>query len=162
MSLPALETGDILAVQGTGFLAWLVRRATGSPWTHVALFVGDGQIAEISPEHQARVVPMRYRRYKAFRLRGGLVPSQQAAIIAWLRGRIGSRYDWAAVAGIALRGLFGGLGACLNSRRRYICTELVIEAYRAAGIDLDPTCRPVTPAELMASEALQLVHQEVA
>lgn len=139
--------GDILVIQGTGFLAWLVRIATGSRWTHTALCVGEGQIAEISAEFPARVVPLRYSRYSVLRY-SEVTVARQKALVAWARAKAGSRYDWWAIASMVLR-LFGPLRACLNAPRRYICTEFVIEAYRAVGINLVHTCEPVTPGELM-------------
>lgn len=154
-----LQTADVLVVEGTGILAWFVRRATGSAYTHAAVYVGENEIAEVGASYPARIARLRYPRYAALRL-PGLTVGQAVRIALWCRARAGSRYDWRAIGELVLR-LFGGLHACVQDRRRYICTELVLGAYRAAGIDLAPGCGVLTPVELMDLPGLRQVREVV-
>ena len=161
LSPAELLPGDVLVERGSGFPAWLVRWLTNSPYTHVALALGGGQIAEIGATFPARVIPFRPSDWTVLRY-SGLSLDQQARMIRWCRSRLGRRYDWAAIWELGVR-LWGGVHACLESRRRYICTELVLEAYEAAGIDLvPPGCDILTPAEVAALPGLHLVDRGVA
>lgn len=160
LSPQELQPGDILVERGSGFPAWLVRMLTGSPYTHVALAVGGRQIAEIGATFPARVVPFRPSDWTVLRY-PGLGLEQKARLARWCRSQVGQRYDWAAIWELGVR-LWGNVHACLESRRRYICTELVLEAYEAAGIYLAPGCDILTPAEVAALPGLYLVDRGVA
>lgn len=82
-----------------------------------------------------------------------LTDEQRRVIVDYARQTIGLPYDWRAIAGFLLR--FWGLKFRLPIQgakpdKRLICSELVVWAYRQAGVDLAPGKQPgdVSPGDL--------------
>lgn len=114
-------------------------------------------MVEVDTIHPARVAPLSYQTYAVLRY-PGLTTWQRETVCQHALAQAGAGYDWIGVVALALRVL--GLGrACLNDRYRYICTELVLAAYRAAGIHLVTRCRMVTPEEMLALPGLRRIAQ---
>lgn len=152
-----MRPGDILLVRTATLWGWLIRLVTRSEWSHVALYIGDGMIAEIDAFQGAHVSPLAYDRYQVLR-HPAMTEEQAAVAVAWCRGQVGAMYDWGVIVEIGLRIVYG-LHACIDSGRRYICTELVLEAYRAADIDLAPGCDALTPGEFSELPGLEPVEE---
>lgn len=182
-----IHTGDLLLCAGTSPMSRLIQRATGSPWSHVAL------LARIEPINRilvlesvesigVRAVPITHYLGDGVSGTGGydgrivlarhqtMASLPQEWIHAMLRRAtdlLGRRYDTAEILRIAGRIAFGGRGAKVHDSaadpRRddlYICSEYVWECLRAAGIDIAHDRRGfIVPADFAADPAVQVVGE---
>ena len=159
------QPGDIGVTPSRGWASFGIRWATHSPVAHAFVSVGGTRIVEADP-HGARFNDA--SRYKQVTwltgLSGSLAGWQRAAIVDWAVGRIGTPYSWLDDAAIGMRDLFGWCPAWLTRRmastRTLMCSQLAVEAYRAAGVDLFPG-RPggsVSPGDLWRLNAQALAR----
>lgn len=178
--LPRLAAAQVLCVGRRGFVSWIVKRVTGSVFSHAALIeqTAGGIAATVEAADLQGVKALRLERYLEdpsvthLRLRdhSALTPWERQAIMqaAWLR--VGKGYDGWQLFGIYARyrlpWLFGGVKRALKRNRldhagRLICSELVSVAYQeGAGIRLAPpdvAMGNVTPAHLADSHKLRTV-----
>lgn len=144
-----LIPGDVLLTDGNTRGAALVRRITGSPWAHVAIYVGplgEGPdahcIVEADLAAGVRSVPL--SEFAGQRLRvlrpKNLSEADRRRLVDWVVGRIGNGYDLAHAwrLAIALRlPLLGRLGvaggAMAQHTTRFICSTLVAHAFVLVG-----------------------------
>ena len=170
----ALQPGDIILSSTNGINSLGIRVLTVSPVSHAALYLGDDTIAE------AVGVGIRVRSTSefvadestivAFR-HPGITQAHTDAIRAFSHAQVGKKYNTAGVVlqapftlqrqfcelplvpslvrDACIRGIAAiQLGASKNDR--FFCSQLVLEAYRQAGLPLtsaDP--RLVSPADLL-------------
>jgi uncharacterized protein YycO len=81
-----------------------------------------------------------------------LTDEQRDTIVRYATTTVGLPYDWVSIAGFLLR-FWGGklrLPSSDHPDRKLICSELVVWAYREAGVDLAPGRPPgdVSPGDL--------------
>jgi uncharacterized protein YycO len=144
----------VLTSTTTGLAVAAIRLGTRSHWNHAAIVIAPGLLIEAQPGGVRRWPLARYDDYCWDRAQAeALTPAQADAISRYARSRLGAPYNWPAIAVFALTTLgmrIGPLTRWADRRRAVICSELVVLAYRAAGIDLAPG-RPaaeVPPAAL--------------
>lgn len=155
MSNPAPPAGVYGCVQTRGFLPWLVRTVTRSWANHVFIVIDGGRIVEAEPGG----VRIRYRfEYDDCRVEYNdvepMTADQRAMVATFAENLRGEAYDWTAdgVDGLAALGIrWRILGRIPHVRRSVMCSELVVQAGREAGLDWlcgqdDPS--QVTPAML--------------
>ncbi len=135
MSIPTsvLQIGDLVVTSSDNFVGAAIRTATGEPASHVALYIGEGEVIEAILEGTVRrpLANVLQETYYAtgYRYRG-LTTSQQAAIRSFAIAQVGTPYDLLAIASLQNR----------QDSSAWFCSELVFAAYDAAGIHLgDPT-----------------------
>lgn len=149
------QAGDFGITAGGGAPMWAVRLGTMSRYGHACICsgVGDDGLRIIEP------MPGGCRRRVA---RAGefvwsdvdLDPAQRAAIIDYAATTVGIPYDWPAIAGFVARfwgakvGIRGGDRPA--SGKHLMCSEMVVRAYRAAGVDMAPgkPAGSVSPGDL--------------
>ena len=155
---PMLAT--IGLVRGTGFMPWLIRLVTRSPYAHAFLWVGAG-IVEAEPSG-ARAVPQHYGDvYWCTALSDRLLNAQRNLAVSWAlaqtktRGGKGTPYSFVDDAEIGFVSLFGWaprwMRRRLASTRTLMCSQLCDAAYAAAGVQLFADGRPaggVAPGDL--------------
>lgn len=129
------QPGDILLfhnARGTNNLTgWL----TGSPFYHVGLYAGNGQVVEARPRGVVQDT-LRDRLHDFM-----VVPAPQgrgAAALAWAASKIGDSYDTLDVAVIVLEHLFTHLHLNYAPRDRFTCAEFVARAFAQVGVELFP------------------------
>ena len=149
--------GDIYVYDNEGItgkiLSWLFK----DRHTHVAIQVDDLRVIESTP-FGTKMRLMNNRNCCVLRYRHP-TPRQMQRIIQFVRERLNAKYDWKLVIGIALHRLFG-LHTELDDRSRYICTELIIEAFLQVGIRIvEDTERHLMPEDLIESEYLTLISE---
>jgi uncharacterized protein YycO len=129
--------GDILLFRDPHGPGALVSLVTRSPYYHVAIAAGDGQLIEAMPNgvqlsriaskegEKAVVIP---------------APSKSAALVAfeWAKSKIGDGYDPADVLAIALERTFRNLHLNYTIGDRFTCGEFVATAFHEAGHRLFP------------------------
>ncbi|WKB51320.1 YaeF family permuted papain-like enzyme [Eleftheria terrae] len=182
----ALRPGDIVLTAKNGLASLGIRLATLSPVSHAALYLGDGQIVEAVGDG------VRLRHIDALMDEEAMVvafrhPGTTAQTVAGLREfaqqKVGSRYGYVGVLlhapfsierrvcelplvpglvrefcmrGVALVQLGSG------SNDRFFCSQLVLEAYRHAGLPLTSAHpRWISPADILHMRAGDVPSMQV-
>lgn len=174
--LPAasLQPGDIILTSGPGLVSASIQLFTLAPVSHAAIYVGNGIVVEaVRPEVQVRhldellaegsvAVVLRYP---------GLSSGQALAITDYALRKAGTGFNFLgvtlhmpfsvtrkvcelplvppAVRDACIRS-FGMMNYLAASESRLFCSQLVLEAYRQAGVpitDADP--RLISPADIL-------------
>lgn len=150
-------------VRTNGIFAKLIRLGTLSAWNHAVVYIGNDQIIEANPTGvEIKPVSEYPEGAIAWNRHEELSVAERTAIVAHAHAQVGKMYSFATIALLVFRIL--GLRALSNSKtftrlakkEGYICSELVSECYRSAGVVLSQ--KPdnlVTPADL----ALRLMFQ---
>ena len=153
-----LRPGDVLLTQGNTRMAALVRRITGSPWSHVSMYVGpleDGPdprcIVEADVAAGVRAIPL--SELKGLHVRvlrpASLRDADRRRLADWVVGRIGDGYDLALAWALARRllrlsstsRLPPAPSAPAQRATRFICSSLLAQAFVLIGY-------PILPAHL--------------
>jgi Permuted papain-like amidase enzyme, YaeF/YiiX, C92 family len=166
-----LRHGDVLLTEGNTRMAALVRRITGSPWSHVSMYVGPLEegpaprcIVEADVAAGVRAVPL--SELKGLRLRvlrpTCLRDTDRRRLADWVVSRIGDEYDVAHAWTMARRLL--GLpsarrlppapGSMAQGATRFICSSLLAQAFVLVGY-------PIAPAQLGDRDARAADHRYV-
>lgn len=153
--------GDYGVVHTNGFFGKLIRLGTLSRWNHAFIYIGDGKIIEANPSGVAISPLNKYPAYYvAWNRHEELTVEQRQIIVEHAKTMVGVSYGFVDIANLAFRIL--GLKVIANTAiferisQRYgvICSELVAECYKEAGIDFGSPIS-VTPGDL----AYRLVYQ---
>jgi hypothetical protein len=166
-----LRPGDVLLTQGNTRTAAIVRRITGSSWSHVAMYVGplgDGPdprcIVEADIAAGVRAVPFsEFAGQRVCVLRPtSLDETDRRRLADWVLGQIGAEYDvghaWA-LAKRLLRLSSTSLlspapAAMVQGATRFICSTLLAQAFVLVGY-------PIVPAQLGVPSAGIADHRYV-
>ncbi|MEW6612718.1 MAG: YiiX/YebB-like N1pC/P60 family cysteine hydrolase [Pseudomonadota bacterium] len=121
----------------------LIRVATWSRWSHVALVDGD-EVIEAAAPHGVRRASVGAAIDRAARCALVELPARDpAAVLAAAASQLGKPYDWTAVLGLGLRRDW-------QEEDAWFCSELVAWAFQHAGEPLfrAEVLRRVTPQHL--------------
>lgn len=134
------EPGDILLFHHPErFRSRLISWFTRSPFYHVGIYAGNGDVIEARiPEVMRRNLYTERDGYRFVVLRG---PNQVKAAMAlmWARKQLGARYDLWSLAALVASRLTGRPQICQGlCGDRFICGNFVVRAYAEAGVDLFP------------------------
>jgi hypothetical protein len=151
---PILRRGDVLLTEGITLLAALVRRLTGSKWSHVSMYVGpleEGSdppcVVEADIAAGVRAVPL--SEFKGMRVRvlrpTRLHDADRTRLADWVVSRIGAEYDLAHAWALGRRLLrlsptspLPTLSSGNGSTRRFICSSLLAQAFMLVGYTIVP------------------------
>jgi hypothetical protein len=164
-----LRHGDVLLTDGNTRMAALVRRITGSTWSHVSMYVGpleDGPdprcVVEADIAGGVRAVPL--SEFKGQRVRvlrpTGLHDTDRRRLADWVVSRIGDGYDLAHALALARRLLRLPLASRLppapstmaQGARRFICSSLLAQAFVLVG-------HPIVPSQVGVRDASASDHR---
>lgn len=160
----SLRTGDLVFCSGSYFFSKAIRVFTRSVWSHVGIVYRDDflerifilesetmigvRIAPLSKylkDYHGRRKPYRGRMFVA-ELDPAVSPSVMKKAISYGMDQLTKPYDNWEILRIAIRIAFG-IGR--KSRdRKYICSELVYEAFHKAGIEFPYHNRSISPDDL--------------
>lgn len=135
----ALRPGDLILSRTNTLTSKLAGRATGGPVSHVMLYVGNGSVIEAIPGKGVRIVPVDTALIDdeaAVAVRKPDLEEQSATVLVdFATSQIGKEYD-----------LFGAVSQArfrYNDKTwrinlgtdpdKFYCSNLVLEAFRAAG-----------------------------
>jgi Permuted papain-like amidase enzyme, YaeF/YiiX, C92 family len=181
-----LRYGDVVLTEGNTRMAALVRRITGSSWSHVSMYVGPLEegpdprcIVEADVAAGVRAVPL--SELKGLRLRV-LRPTclrdiDRRRLADWVVSRIGDEYDVAHAWALARR-LLGlpsarrlppAAGSLAQGATRFICSSLLAQAFVLVGYpiaavqlgDRDSRAadhRFVTPRDFESAPVFEVIH----
>ena len=157
-----LDCGDVLLSDGNTRVAALVKRFTGSTWSHVSMYVGPLEegpdpLCIVEADIAAGVRPIRLSELNALHVRVlrpiGLNDMHRRQLADWVVSRIGSEYDLAHawVLGRSLLGLplstrfRSSPKPTANSATRFICCSLLAHAFALIGYPILPVQMGVSP-----------------
>jgi|HubBroStandDraft_6_1064221.scaffolds.fasta_scaffold16248_2 cell wall-associated NlpC family hydrolase len=145
----ALQPADIIVSAGIGAVSTAIRYGTASDVSHAALYIGDGEVIEaIGPGVKERPLNKSLDDHSlavAYRARG-MTPSAAAIIVHFAKQWKGKKYDTVGAAAAGARNPFVcvvvmGIAPCAAARAgkfkssdKFYCSQLVLEAYRRAGV----------------------------
>jgi hypothetical protein len=154
-----VRTGDLILCSGSSFFSRLIRWATGSPWSHIALVVRVEEIGRVMVFESVERIGVRAVALRSFLTRdsngrkpypGKLLlarhdefeakvdPGRLAKMADFAVDRLGSPFNPKEITKIGLRILAGALNlripGRLNPDDEFICSEYVGRCYERIGI----------------------------
>jgi len=144
--------GDYGCIKTSGFFGWLIRLGTFSRWNHSIIYVGSGNAVSADPSG-VKIDPVTNWHNIAWNQHEELTDEQRQAIVFYASQVVGRPYNFFTIADIAFR-IIGlkifakGILNKLAQNRGYICSELVAEAYRKAGVQIAQEDYLCTPGDL--------------
>ena len=155
-----MKPGDFAVVRTNGWVAWLIRVFTRSPYNHAFAYFGDGKIIEANPPPwSGRSGPPRpngvqfadlskYDGCKQLRSDRPATDEVRERVVTRLRAQLGLEYGFLDVAAIALS-TFGIVTDKLDDPDSRFCSQVIAIAWAQAGDPLT-TKSPnrVTPGDL--------------
>lgn len=166
-----IETGDLLLFKNDTLYSKLIKKATDSKYTHVAIALNEYIMIEASLRVQIMPIPDKNPPYDIFRIKNGLNNREKNKLTKELLKHHNALYDILQIIGYAPRlifqytpkmlfnyiprSIFFGQNK-LNNPRYMICSELADRAYHEIGYDLLPNIYPgdATPGDFVDSEHL--------
>lgn len=141
-----LRPGDVIFSTTPSWGSAAIRRFTNNgPASHVRLYIGKGFVIESEPgigvAPQSVTEAISKDSYDvAFRVEG-ITSGESDAAVAFAWSQVGKTYSyWGAAAQVMFamsgRAATVNLGADDGRRRSYFCSELVLAAFAAAGVEL--------------------------
>lgn len=159
-----LRTGDLIFCSGTYFFSNAIRWVTKSVWSHIGIVYRDDALGRIfilesetfigvrvAPlskylrDYHGRNKPYRGRMFIA-RLDSEITPEQHKTAVSWGLDELTKPYDNLEILRVAIRILFK-MGR-KNRDRKYICSELVFEAFKKAGVVFRFHQRSISPDDI--------------
>jgi len=167
-----LRTGDLIFCSGTYLFSRIIQWFTRSVWSHVGIVYRDDSLQRIFVLESetaigVRLVPLSkylrdyHGRNKPYRgrivigrIRPQPDPGSLKQAISFGMDELTRPYDNWEICRIAMRILFRR-GRKVRDRK-YICSELVYEAFRKAGIDFRFHRRSISPDDIWSDEQLEM------
>lgn len=146
-----LEVGDIIVVHSNTLIGRIIRWVTQSWASHVAVYIGEGFVFEARPGG-ARTVPLANYVGGTWTFRSYRLNVDKAAkdkFIYQLIQKTGVGYDYGQILSIAIHRLFD-LELKAQNRRLAICSEIVYQSAKEAGIPVPPIPQAyITPNDFL-------------
>ncbi|MEM7492206.1 MAG: YiiX/YebB-like N1pC/P60 family cysteine hydrolase [Pseudomonadota bacterium] len=127
ISQSSLQPGDLILSTSAAWISKEIRGQTRSPVSHVAIYIGDGQVIEaieggVTIHSLTNALSDDY--YAAAYRVDGLTPDDRQRMVRWLRTQEGRPYDtWGIV------GQVTGASDYINEEDAWFCSELTFAAY---------------------------------
>jgi hypothetical protein len=171
-----LRSGDLVFCSGSYLFSGLIQRFTGSVWSHVGVVYRDEALQRVFVlESEAgigvRLAPLsKYLRdyhghrrpYRGQivvgRIAPGLDADQVRNAVSFGMDLLTKPYDNSEILRIAMRILFR-IGRRTRDRK-YICSELVDECFRAAGVRFTRPDNYVSPDDIWRNDCVEM-HRRV-
>jgi cell wall-associated NlpC family hydrolase len=180
----SLRVADILVTTGRAFVSGVIRKATGTDFSHTILYIGGGRIMEAISDGvverelsealaEANLAVALRRRF--------MTDSLKTAVVQHAKSFKGQPYDFVGAAGAGLSHKRGALACALapttclglaiaasnnasdeNKDKNFFCSELVARCFELAGVPIttiDPSF--VTPRSVrVAPNLIYVGHLE--
>ena len=154
---------DIISTWDNSLISKLIRLITKSKVSHTAIMYDNKFIIE-SSFFGVRIVHIDNFKsrcnFYVSRIRYGLNEDETVKIISYLQSKYKYKYDFLQLFTIGLHKLFGI--KILNNHQKYICSELIWEAYNYADIEIVPQVDEsddVIPSDILESINLIVVEK---
>lgn len=149
-----LKVGDIILVKGRDLLGKTIDDIEHSKYSHSAIYIGSGKIVE-AEWNKVICSPMEKYAGQAdiFRPKFDLTIVQQSKIVEYAKSCVGEPYDYFL---LLLELVRYALHVILpyKEHKKVICSVLVDDCYRKAGIELCPGVKYPSPADIAISKLI--------
>ncbi len=160
----SLRTGDIVFCSGTYFFSNMIRWFTKSCWSHVGMIYRDDNLERVFVLESETLIGVRiaplskylrdyhgknkpyHGRIVVARVTPGPTENEMKSAISFGMDELTKPYDNMEILRIAIRILFR-IGR-RNRDRKYICSELVYECFRKAGVWFKFQKRSISPDDI--------------
>lgn len=150
-----LCVGDLIFVRGSGFIARMIEDVTRSKYSHVAIYVGYGQVFEAQGMRTAGYRPLLDYNGSYDVVCTDRTPSEVFKGIAWLKQQKGREYSYWSIFVIAVKKLFG-IDIPWHEGREIICSRLARDYVYQLGYPIpDVDMTPEEVYEWMMQNTLQ-------
>lgn len=154
-----LKPGAIIFIRHPGFISWLIRKILVFEFSHVAYYLGMGQMLE-ADAGGVQINPVSVYldddRFIGEVVDNPLADSKIDAVSKHMLQYLQDNYDYSLLAGNAVGHLLhcrkGLLARLMDQQKSWICSELVSEGLRHGGITL-----PKIPALMTPKDVYQLL-----
>jgi len=150
--------GDIVFFKNKSFISKAIKWFTTSNWSHVGCMIdyNNNMIEATWPRVKiSNISSYKGCEYAVLRLKQNLTDEQKIKILDFLKDKIDKRYDWRGIISFVIKSNY-------QNKNWFFCSELVIEAYRAAGIELlRKETQWVTPQDLFETLSLEIVDKGI-
>lgn len=156
-----MKIGDIVFVRGKGIVGSIVKYATKSKYSHVALAVSEKHVVEIDWKYDVRIRELEHLNYDIYSLNRDLTIEEEISIINFVYSLLGRKYDFLKIVSLILELTFKARGKLLfNNKNKLICSDIIDLAFQNIGVDLVPDHKEqdVTPQELCLSRDLIFIE----
>jgi hypothetical protein len=160
-----IQKGDILLyfTKDTLF-SRLVGWITKSKISHVAMTVTEKTLIESNIGINTRIRPIDYSENFVILRPVNISEDVLEKVIIEILLREGTKYDYWRILGLGIRYLFKlRISHLFNIKERYICSELIDEAFHNEGINLFPgiSVGDISPADFLLSSKLEVVGENI-
>jgi len=149
---------DIIAFEGRTLVSKLIKLITKKKVTHIAIMVGDYVLMETS-FFGVRLRKLKENEAKYYILRNNNITSEERRkITSFVLHKVKIKYDFKLLIGIGINIIFG-INTKWDNKEKYICIELILDAYKSIGIDLLPELcnNHIIPNDILYSKELNIV-----
>jgi hypothetical protein len=169
-----IQSGDLLFASGDFWLSKLIRKATGSMWSHVAIIyripppTDRVLVLESVEVYGVRLAPLSL--YLENYWRGRPYPgsvyiarcNQEVPVDHKQMFRVGfdlltRQYGYLDLLRMEMRILFGK--RFINRRDEYVCSELVDACFRRGGVAFEQNDQFISPEDIARDSKVQFVHR---
>lgn len=128
-----MQTGDVLFYRGTSLISKVIAWITKSPYTHVALAIGDGTIIEAQRFIKTTIREINPSEvYEVYRTE--LTEEQKERIHTLAFVYKDTPYDYLEMLGILLRIFTKGRKNLVESANKVYCSEVIDYIFYASGV----------------------------
>lgn len=156
-----IRPGDIIFYRPTGLVGWTISKITHSEYSHVALALDSYNIIEADKFIKSRISNLYYVEniHKVYRVKG-ITDYERQKVVNNSLTMLGVRYDYKQIIGLYLRLVFRMDSSTFNRANKYICSEIVDNAFIAADIPRkdNNNLGDITPQELFEKYDLIRVY----
>ena len=131
-----LKPGDLILSSEDSLSSWVVQKVTNSLWSHVGVYTGDGNFISAVPFQGVCLKALtKVDRYGVYRVKG-LDDNQRAQVVRFCVERVGWPYDFVQILLLGWRIFTDRLKTNAGDPypTKYVCSELVAEAYASVGV----------------------------
>lgn len=137
-----MNTGDVIFVRGDGFISKIVRFFDKGKYSHVAIAVDKYNVIEIDFKMKSKLVDViKYDGLEQELIETNLSKEQKHKFMEEFPNYLNKNYDYLMVLGLLLKREY-------NSKRSYICSELVYELLYNVGYFKKPLDGNIAPNKL--------------
>lgn len=165
-----IKDGDVLLYKGHGFVSWLIKKITGSEYSHAGFAVkwhNRLMVLEARNRPGIRVIPLSTSidEYKGdvewYTVKAHLTARQRLRLVQYAEEEIGKKYTTVLVAGNLFRKAFFGMTGEgtpdeLEPSTRTFCSYYIAQTFNRLGMDLikGKHDRYTTPGDIAHSSQL--------
>lgn len=148
------QSFDLLFYKGNGWIDTVIRDVSKGEYSHCAIILDQLHTLETSWKNPSVIKHFKYKKgdYDVYRLTIELDDNQKQSILNYITEHIENGYDFIYLISRGLHLLFGT--KVINSDKYFTCDELVVDAFKEAGIDLTEVDDNLSPSTLAKSKYL--------